>query len=229
MNKNNQHLNTRNRTANTQRVVMNVQNHQKRRRAKNRQKNTSSATSGVIDTADSMIIDASGLTSAELRHLFFDLGRSSANRNTSAWHSVNVSAATAEEVQVDLAGKATVHVTVHADLTATPAERDSDQIKSAQEHDPTNLDVAHMRPPQRAEFLLYLCLSRDDRECIPGDLLEEFTDRIVPRLGLKKGQWWYWAQVVRSIVPLLTQRLARLAKWGAIARAAETLWTRFVA
>ena len=50
-----------------------------------------------------------------------------------------------------------------------------------------------------AEFLLYLVLSKEDREPIPGDLDEEFTTSILPKFGASRACLWYWLQVIRTV------------------------------
>lgn len=88
---------------------------------------------------------------------------------------------------------------------------------------------SRVAPPKRAEFLLYLFLPPEQRETVPGDLLEIFTERIVPKFGIGHARVWYWWQVVRSIWPLFGSRVVRLVKWGFLAKAADHLWRRFMA
>lgn len=78
-------------------------------------------------------------------------------------------------------------------------------------------------PPKGAEFVLYLLLSKEDRESIPGDLQEEFIEVILPRFGRRRASVWYWTQVVRSILPLATARLLRLVKFVIFARITATV------
>lgn len=53
--------------------------------------------------------------------------------------------------------------------------------------------------PASAVFLLYLLLSKSDRETIPGDLDEEFTTIILPKFGAPRALVWYWIQTIRTI------------------------------
>lgn len=78
-------------------------------------------------------------------------------------------------------------------------------------------------PPKGAEFVLYLLLSKEDRESIPGDLQEEFSEIILPRFGRRKAWLWYWAQVVRSILPLVASRALRLLKFVVFAKITATV------
>ena len=64
--------------------------------------------------------------------------------------------------------------------------------------------------PKLGEFLLYLFLSKEQRESLPGDLEEEFITVIVPKFGLRQAKLWYWSQVLRSIGPLLTRQVVKL-------------------
>ncbi len=47
-------------------------------------------------------------------------------------------------------------------------------------------------PPKRAEMLLYFGLPKRDRECMIGDLEEEFRRVILPKYGAGVAARWYW-------------------------------------
>jgi hypothetical protein len=51
------------------------------------------------------------------------------------------------------------------------------------------------RPPRWAEGLLRLVLQPADRECVSGDLLEEYRAEIVPLRGARSADLWYTRQV----------------------------------
>lgn len=55
------------------------------------------------------------------------------------------------------------------------------------------------RPPRLAEWLVRLALPADERDCLTGDLAEEYRDLRVPRLGAPRAWLWYWGQALRSI------------------------------
>ena len=55
-------------------------------------------------------------------------------------------------------------------------------------------------PPRWAERLLLIVLPRRDRETIPGDLLEEFREVVLPARGRRGARLWYVRQVL-SLVP----------------------------
>lgn len=51
-------------------------------------------------------------------------------------------------------------------------------------------------PPRWAEALLQLVVSREDFECVSGDLLEEYRENIRPARGRGRADQWYVAQVL---------------------------------
>ena len=57
-----------------------------------------------------------------------------------------------------------------------------------------NTDRDLLFPPLWAEQLLRLLLHPRDRESVPGDLLEEYRETIIPTLG-RKANAWYLRQV----------------------------------
>ena len=64
--------------------------------------------------------------------------------------------------------------------------------------------------PKLGEFFLYLCLTKKERDSLPGDLEEELTTVIVPKFGPRYARSWYWGQVGRSIGPLLWRLFVKL-------------------
>lgn len=64
--------------------------------------------------------------------------------------------------------------------------------------------------PKGAQYFISLFLSRDKRENILGDLEEEFLTEIYPKYGAKRAWFWYWTQVVGSVIPILVERCAKL-------------------
>lgn len=61
-------------------------------------------------------------------------------------------------------------------------------------------------PPRLAERLLRWATERADRDCVAGDLTEEFAARAL-RSGLGGARRWHWWQVMRSVpTSLLTGR-----------------------
>ena len=65
--------------------------------------------------------------------------------------------------------------------------------------------------PSSAAYLLYLLLPRRDGEAILGDLEEEYSMCMVPAFGHRRARFWFWVQVLRSILPLLILSSRRLA------------------
>jgi len=60
-----------------------------------------------------------------------------------------------------------------------------------------------LRAPKAGELLLYLLLSRKDREEIAGDLQEELPE-VHEKFGIVWATVWYYCQVLRTIAPHLT-------------------------
>ena len=61
------------------------------------------------------------------------------------------------------------------------------------------LDRPAALQPRWAEWLLRTLLSAEDRDCISGDLLEEYRQAIVPALG-RGADAWYIRQVARYVM-----------------------------
>ena len=75
--------------------------------------------------------------------------------------------------------------------------------------DVVTLHDRRLRHPVWAEYILYLFLPKSDRESIPGDLIEEFRSKIVPKFGPTAARIWFIKQVFSSTWPLLKQRVLR--------------------
>lgn len=81
-------------------------------------------------------------------------------------------------------------------------------------------------PPGWLERLLILCLSPRDRETISGDLLEEYREEQVPRLGYLRANVWY----VRQSVSFLSARslggplMKAALTWTSVFTAAAGVW-----
>jgi len=67
--------------------------------------------------------------------------------------------------------------------------------------------------PAGAEKLLFLGLSKSEREEQIGDLEEEFRTKIVPRFGLQFARRWYWSQVSRTVAWAVVRRIAATVDW----------------
>ena len=68
--------------------------------------------------------------------------------------------------------------------------------------------------PKSAAFLLLCFLPKKDREPVLGDLKEEFPE-ICAEFGTRRAKLWFWAQTIRSLWPLLSSAVGKLAKWSA--------------
>jgi hypothetical protein len=58
----------------------------------------------------------------------------------------------------------------------------------------------HRFPPRWLESLLLTCLPARDRETISGDLLEEYREVQLPRLGPMRANIWYARQLLSFLV-----------------------------
>lgn len=64
------------------------------------------------------------------------------------------------------------------------------------------------QPPINAEYILHLLLNRNEQEAVIGDLLELYPKK-VERLGECRARFWFYAEVIRSIWPLIRRAIAR--------------------
>ena len=58
-------------------------------------------------------------------------------------------------------------------------------------------------PSGVAIYLLSLVIPTREREAIPGDLIEEYQTKVLPKRGKFRASLWCWGQVCRSLWPLL--------------------------
>jgi len=65
------------------------------------------------------------------------------------------------------------------------------------------------QPSQTGLYVLELVCSRENRDAIAGDLLEDFG-RIEKEHGTRKARIWFWCQVTRSVFHLAWPALKRL-------------------
>ena len=81
-------------------------------------------------------------------------------------------------------------------------------------------------PPGWLERLLMLCLAPRDRETISGDLLEEYREEQVPRMGSLRANIWY----LRQSVSFLSARIfggppmKPALTWVSVFTAAAGVW-----
>lgn len=72
-------------------------------------------------------------------------------------------------------------------------------------------------PPPRAQFLLLL-VPKVRRECLLGDLNEEYETVVLPRFGAIKARRWYWWQVIACIAPFAWRLFKKAAGAAAVWR-----------
>ena len=77
-------------------------------------------------------------------------------------------------------------------------------------------------PPKLADFLISL-IPIKHRENPAGDLEEDYWNRLIPRHGLRKARFLFWAQVAYALLGFLARPLAQIAGIGWIARLIEIL------
>ena len=65
-----------------------------------------------------------------------------------------------------------------------------------------------LAPPRLARWLLRRALDGPARSAIVGDLDEEFSRFVLPRLGARAARRWYWRQAMASIVACLREPAA---------------------
>ena len=68
-------------------------------------------------------------------------------------------------------------------------------------------------PPRPAVYLLCLVLPKATRVNLVGDLEEEYEDNC-NRFGPRRANFLVWAEVLRSLWPLLKRAGANLLRWG---------------
>jgi hypothetical protein len=73
-------------------------------------------------------------------------------------------------------------------------------------------------PSATAEFLLKLCATSKRADAALGDMNERFA-RDYLEFGEARARRLYWAQTLRSLLPLLIQALRRGVAWVAVADA----------
>ncbi len=79
----------------------------------------------------------------------------------------------------------------------------------------------------RAEMLLHFGLPKRDRECMIGDLEEEYRRVILPKYGPRVAARWYWWQTVRSVIAASGGRVRVWLSFGGLARAAGWIVEKF--
>ena len=70
----------------------------------------------------------------------------------------------------------------------------------------------------RIAKLLLLFVPKQNRECLLGDLEEEFNTVVLPEYGCVIAQLWYWEQALFSFVPVVWEQLKRVAGIVALIR-----------
>lgn len=64
------------------------------------------------------------------------------------------------------------------------------------------------RPPLDAEFMLHLLLRHDEHDALIGDLIERYGRKFA-RLGARRANLWFYAEVLWTALPLLKRALIK--------------------
>ena len=54
------------------------------------------------------------------------------------------------------------------------------------------------------------------RDALIGDLVETYTDTVLPKFGRRRANLYFWSQTLRSIPPLTWARLVKLTTAGGV-------------
>jgi len=73
--------------------------------------------------------------------------------------------------------------------------------------------VKQLRPPQFAQYLLYLFIKKHERDGLLGDLRQEYIE-VLANFGHWGARVWFYKQVYSSLTPLIRRGII---KWTAVA------------
>lgn len=73
-------------------------------------------------------------------------------------------------------------------------------------------------PPQIGEYLLHLLLPRAMRDPLIGDIIEDYRTRILPQFGPAKARFWFWKEVIFSILSVWKGGLWKIGAFLGIAK-----------
>lgn len=108
-------------------------------------------------------------------------------------------------------------VSVELDMDSKAAITKPDEVHvgtSTQAAESTAPVVLPPQPPLDAEFILHLLLNKDEQDALIGDLIERYG-RKCERLGVRRANLWFYAEVVRTAWPLVKRVIAKAG--GALA------------
>jgi len=64
------------------------------------------------------------------------------------------------------------------------------------------------QPPINAEFILHLLLRHDEHDAVIGDLIERYVKKC-ERLGVRRANLWFYAEILWTALPLLKRALVK--------------------
>ena len=74
-------------------------------------------------------------------------------------------------------------------------------------------------PPLAAERLLYFILPKSQREALPGDLAEEYSNKYVPKFGRRYADAWYWKEVTIAVTAAVGRQIGKFLSLAWLVRA----------
>ena len=74
---------------------------------------------------------------------------------------------------------------------------------------------APTHPPLAARFLLRLFVPKRDRQAFIGDLLEEYTEDVLPEFGRFRADLWFWKQSAAAVWAFAARAVIKLSLVGA--------------
>jgi hypothetical protein len=75
---------------------------------------------------------------------------------------------------------------------------------------PHSTQPVNMVPPVNAEFLFYLFLDAKNCDALVGDLEERYK-LIHKKFGARRANFWYWAQAILSVGPIVRAWVKKIA------------------
>lgn len=73
---------------------------------------------------------------------------------------------------------------------------------------PAQSHVSSHKPPMNAELILHLLLRHDEHDALIGDLIERYGKKCT-RLGARRANLWFYAEVLWTALPLLKRTLIK--------------------
>lgn len=75
---------------------------------------------------------------------------------------------------------------------------------------PSQPPLSSRKPPLNAEFILHLLLRHDEHDALIGDLIERYGKKCA-RLGQRRANLWFYAEILWTALPLLKRALVKVS------------------